>query len=434
MGILGHDPVTHFTRVRVNDGGVTVADSALVLSSTGALSNVGGIIQANGLTSLTATSINNSGGTIANLSAADSRIVADGAIASQGGTLGGNGAVTLAGQAIDLSQGGRVLAGGPLMVDASGALTANDGGLIQSQGAISLTAGSIDLSRGTLLASTLDAETGNFANNSGLIVSGGPLSLAATGQADNAAGTIESGGTLALTALSLNNASGSITAQGADPLAITLGGTLDNGAQGLIGSRGDLAITAGTLANVGGTLTAMGDILHHGVAQMRVREHTRNFDVEVYGIFWVNGKRNYYAILYPGYEGVTTLTGSECEVTDSKIDHFVLYRRYSGDDMLIHEAAFGNALLDKLIDHQPEAMAEFLRRLEAYKPPSEDHGTEVCPCCGRMTLNSCGCYETCPVCEWIDDPIQAEDPAYPGGENVMSLNEARAAWIKREAE
>jgi hypothetical protein len=32
------------------------------------------------------------------------------------------------------------------------------------------------------------------------------------------------------------------------------------------------------------------------------------------------------------------------------------------------------------------------------------------------------------VCGWEDDPVQRADPSFAGGANVLSLNEARAAW------
>jgi hypothetical protein len=40
-----------------------------------------------------------------------------------------------------------------------------------------------------------------------------------------------------------------------------------------------------------------------------------------------------------------------------------------------------------------------------------------------------GEWEICKVCNWEDDPVQRADPDFPGGANVMSLNEAKRAWI-----
>lgn len=51
-----------------------------------------------------------------------------------------------------------------------------------------------------------------------------------------------------------------------------------------------------------------------------------------------------------------------------------------------------------------------------------------CSCCSRYEFPEEGCYEICPVCNWEDDPVRAEEPDYRGGANVMSLNEVREAF------
>ena len=50
-----------------------------------------------------------------------------------------------------------------------------------------------------------------------------------------------------------------------------------------------------------------------------------------------------------------------------------------------------------------------------------------CPCCGYLTLpeGPPGSYEVCPVCRWMDDPIQFADPEYVSDTNHISLREAR---------
>lgn len=56
-------------------------------------------------------------------------------------------------------------------------------------------------------------------------------------------------------------------------------------------------------------------------------------------------------------------------------------------------------------------------------------GIDKCPCCGETLV---GEYDICPVCNWENDPIQAENPDYSGGANRMSLQEARAAYARGE--
>ncbi|MFL5238032.1 MAG: CPCC family cysteine-rich protein [Rhizomicrobium sp.] len=56
----------------------------------------------------------------------------------------------------------------------------------------------------------------------------------------------------------------------------------------------------------------------------------------------------------------------------------------------------------------------------------------ACPVCGHHTLSERGAYEICAVCGWEDDPAQAQDPDLAGGANRENLNQARAAWSKRQ--
>ena len=34
-------------------------------------------------------------------------------------------------------------------------------------------------------------------------------------------------------------------------------------------------------------------------------------------------------------------------------------------------------------------------------------------------------FDLCPVCDWEDDPVQADDPSYPDGANDVSLTVAQ---------
>jgi hypothetical protein len=50
-----------------------------------------------------------------------------------------------------------------------------------------------------------------------------------------------------------------------------------------------------------------------------------------------------------------------------------------------------------------------------------------CPCCGYRTLTEAqpGSYEVCPVCDWMDDPIQFGDVEFVSDTNHVSLARAR---------
>ena len=52
----------------------------------------------------------------------------------------------------------------------------------------------------------------------------------------------------------------------------------------------------------------------------------------------------------------------------------------------------------------------------------------ICPCCGEHYFSEEDFFEICPVCGWEDDGLQRDEPDFEGGANVMSLNQARAAW------
>jgi hypothetical protein len=55
-----------------------------------------------------------------------------------------------------------------------------------------------------------------------------------------------------------------------------------------------------------------------------------------------------------------------------------------------------------------------------------------CPCCDYLTFEhpTDGSYDICSVCFWEDDLVQKEDPDYAGGANRVSLNEARANFVR----
>lgn len=101
---------------------------------------------------------------------------------------------------------------------------------------------------------------------------------------------------------------------------------------------------------------------------MRIKERDSNYDVEVYGMYWANyrGKteRFHLVIPYEGYEGLITVPESECVVTDPVLSaDFILTKGDSQNDVFIHRAAFDDRLIDKLIDHDADAMKIFLERL-----------------------------------------------------------------------
>ncbi len=54
----------------------------------------------------------------------------------------------------------------------------------------------------------------------------------------------------------------------------------------------------------------------------------------------------------------------------------------------------------------------------------------ICPVCGNHTFEEDDNFETCPMCGWVDDLVQRDNPDYEDGANDISLNQ----YIKRYRE
>jgi hypothetical protein len=55
-----------------------------------------------------------------------------------------------------------------------------------------------------------------------------------------------------------------------------------------------------------------------------------------------------------------------------------------------------------------------------------------CPCCEYYTLHeeADNTFQVCSVCYWEDDGVQLHNPAYEGGANMVSLNQAKNNYKK----
>ncbi|WP_329742897.1 hemagglutinin repeat-containing protein [Dyella sp. A6] len=294
-----------------NDGGALQAMGSLSASSGGAFSNRSGQTEAgagdgNATLGLTAASIDNTGGRIADSGRGSTTVNGQQGIVNQGGTLGGQGAVTLIAASMDNSHGGHLVAGQDLgftfggmnnaggMVYAAGSLTwnngsaslANAGGNLGAGGDLSLTLQSLDDTGGAVAANgnvALTANTftalgrvaagqnltlttgGSYTNTtSSQLVSNGNLTLNLGGNFSNVSGaTLQAVGTLAVNASSIDNAVGATLNSAATTL--TTGGALTN--EGSIEGTG-ITLSANALTNtgniIGGTLVATAGSLTNG--------------------------------------------------------------------------------------------------------------------------------------------------------------------------
>ncbi|MHA6911772.1 hemagglutinin repeat-containing protein [Ralstonia pseudosolanacearum] len=250
-----------------NSSGSTTAGGALTAGVAGALVNQQGVLSG-GATSLTAASLDNGsgriegsqleiastgdlgnrGGTIQQFGQADASIRAGGTLDNTAGSIAVNGKnLTLAGQTM-ANDGGKVLhAGtGTLSVTAQNALTNTNSGQLQTNGALTAQVGSLDNAHGTVSAQG-DASvttTGDLLNRQGAIYGQTRLTLTSDGQIDNAGGSAQTSGNLSASAAgALSNAGGTLTANGAHGIATVSAAGLDN--------------TAGRLTNAGDGVTTI---------------------------------------------------------------------------------------------------------------------------------------------------------------------------------
>ncbi|UWV47189.1 CPCC family cysteine-rich protein [Acetivibrio thermocellus] len=70
--------------------------------------------------------------------------------------------------------------------------------------------------------------------------------------------------------------------------------------------------------------------------------------------------------------------------------------------------------------------------MEVVRLSSEVTKKYPCPCCGYKTFISPppNTFDICPVCYWEDDGVQYAKPDYANGANKISLNEAKANFVK----
>lgn len=59
--------------------------------------------------------------------------------------------------------------------------------------------------------------------------------------------------------------------------------------------------------------------------------------------------------------------------------------------------------------------------------------TKKCACCLHRSLPANTQYATCPICGWIDDPLQNANPDLVEGRNPISLREAQKRWQEQQA-
>ncbi|MET3651788.1 hemagglutinin repeat-containing protein [Dyella japonica] len=238
------------------------------ITVTNAFTNSHGMLAANGATTVHAGSLLNQGGTVQTASAQASTggtpltLSVDGLLDnSQQGLIASDGDLSLSATTLDNTQGTIQHAGqGNATIQA--ATLNGHGGTIVSNGTLTLTGDNTDLSGGTTQAQHISVDTGNLSTAGGSLValSADPLHLTARGSFDNTGGTVATNGALQLTAQSLSNTSATITAAGTSASTLSVAQRFDN-THGTLAAMGATTVQAGDLINQGGTLQVSGAAL-----------------------------------------------------------------------------------------------------------------------------------------------------------------------------
>ncbi len=100
---------------------------------------------------------------------------------------------------------------------------------------------------------------------------------------------------------------------------------------------------------------------------MIIKEDVTGNEFQVYGIYWFEDKRLYLIQYNDWWYGLGPIKESNCKIIENSLDDFVFTEYNNGKDFLIHRAAYEDDLYKELIEHTPEAVTEFTRRLAEYK-------------------------------------------------------------------
>ncbi|MBH9670994.1 hemagglutinin repeat-containing protein [Burkholderia contaminans] len=260
----------------LNGDGLSVTTSGQLTNAAGTTANgaQGGVIGGNGDVSVRGANVVNRGAITSNtnlrvagqsvdngsgtLQAAQNVVVDAGAhLANSGGSIVGqtatlsattldNSAGTVQADQVSLNATDVVNHGGTITQTGAGAMAVNVSGTLDNSSSGTLQTNSTDL---TLAPATLKNDGGTITH-----AGTGTLTLGnGTGTVSNVGGSIASNGRVVAQNGTLNNASGSISAQ--NGLAATVAGTLNN-ASGKLLSNTDLSVTSGTLVNDSGQIGA----------------------------------------------------------------------------------------------------------------------------------------------------------------------------------
>jgi filamentous hemagglutinin len=219
-------------RLDNSDGGKVLADTDLEMVVAKLINQNKGLIVAKGATTLTGTTLDNTGGTFDSLKGLV--VTLDDALLNGQGLISSEGTLTVNAASLDNSAGSLGSAGA-LSVTSRGGLL-NQGGSISTDNTLTLDSASLD-------------------NSQKGLISGKDTTRVATGNIDNSqGGRLISGATLDLTAKQVNNATGRIASQQALTASVT--GLDQQGGELFSQTSLSLDLNNGQLNNQGGLINA----------------------------------------------------------------------------------------------------------------------------------------------------------------------------------
>ena len=103
---------------------------------------------------------------------------------------------------------------------------------------------------------------------------------------------------------------------------------------------------------------------------MQIKEKGEDGAVDVYGVYWAKyfGRNERFFLIIPeeNYPGFLAVPGSQCEITDPSLDGLIFTHEVHGQDALLHPILLDKDLLNRLIDHDTDAMKSFQVALKSF--------------------------------------------------------------------
>ncbi|RDS79967.1 filamentous hemagglutinin N-terminal domain-containing protein [Dyella monticola] len=265
IGALGLNVTS--TSTLSNDSGQLLSGAALTLNANGqSLSNRQGAIQSHGATTITAASLDNTGGSLVDLTSSQLTVNVAQTLTNASGTLGTQGNANVSAGALN-NASGQLIAGGNVTLNPGSTLT-NTAGTVLAGSVLTIQGSSaVDNTNGGRLVGGegINASMASLTNTGGSLESGGELSLTTSGWSGD--GTLASSGNLILTLPgNLTIASGSNPFAGNGSLTLTLGGSLTN--DGTLEAPDGVSVTAANITNASGATIASGNASTSGVTSL----------------------------------------------------------------------------------------------------------------------------------------------------------------------